>query len=162
MESTSQTIRFFYIETPKFEKILRQKAAEQGISFTTEYIPPQPLQTWKERKFAYAFAMELGLKNEYFAPFRINNRPTLEERAVVKDWLDKLKKYKPVSYEMHDKFYTITTEHEENPLYEEEVTAAEGLVRKIFDLTEERMEDIKDIVNHVKYDGKYRNTLILK
>ena len=106
------------------------------------YEPPEPPATLDEKRFAYLYARSQSLKGEELA--KVTKRPYIkkEDRAVFAEWLDTVLKYS------FAKQYPL------------EYLEAEKAILEHFNLTEERMNDMRTIVHEVKLPGFIKNKTI--
>jgi hypothetical protein len=152
--------RIYDIIDEDSEKLAKEEAAKKGIEWEEKYISPPPINSRKEANFAYLLALEHNMRNEMLAPFRINPMPPYEQRESVENWIKALKKsvtHRSASYSILES--GIESHYTSDSLKKLADIKFKEMIDR-FDLTQERVHEIEDMILNEKYEGRYRNWLI--
>lgn len=131
-------------EKPTIELTITTEVIPEPIEYVDVHVyePPEPPAIMSERAFSYLYARSQYLKGEELA--QVTKRPVLkkEDSVVFANWLSAVEKYAFAKN------------------YPPEFLEAEKELLKHFNLSEQRRDDMRDIVHEVKIPGLITNKVI--
>jgi hypothetical protein len=159
-----------YEEKPE-EKVVRmpvkphvEEAPEENYEYVYEYIPPPQISNPSEARLAWLVAKSFHLRRNQMRQFRTKSRVSAKESIAYKAWeaeydITCREATKIVSAFLECGELPEEVNNMERHRDSQKYKRAEKKMLAAFGVSSKRLDEIMDIVNHVKFEGAYSNRM---